>query len=431
VLWLDSASAAVTRTVTSYKQIIGPGVHFTESGETLAGSVDLHRQLQKLGPSDEDADKIFAPSPDKEADNVEVSTYNEIQNRRLEVSAWTRDGVEVVPNISVVFQIDADPVQGNVPGSHFANLEPFKDKPPEENPVFKAIVGEGIDPKAPEKKIAWNQLPARIAVDLWREYLGKFTLRQLFEATQDVPPQPLKPSEEVPAETRARLSSTSAGWGPVASMLHQLNDWLASRADCCEPADGEDKDPYTFIEEALQRTDVPLPSNKEEKLTALQVINHMLKMRMTQSNVVELDSQGRLDHTKSHMSKEYQILKGRGLRIHDVRISNIRLNPSVENELIWQWEATWLQNARAEKAQIDRMRSFTEIKSQLDGAVEYAVSLGKSLKEEKPPDIKATIRTLLLRSRNELVKNDRFHRQAGMEREELEEIIQWVERNGV
>jgi hypothetical protein len=34
----------------------------------------------------------------------------------------------------------------------------------------------------------------------------------------------------------------------------------------------------------------------------------------------------------------------------------------------------------------------------------------------------------MLRSRDELVKNDRMHRRASMEREELEELIQWVER---
>ena len=63
--------------------------------------------------------------------------------------------------------------------------------------------------------------------------------------------------------------------------------------------------------------------------------------------------------------------------------------------------------------------------------MEYAVSISRSLIDDEPPDQKDTIRTLLLRSRNELVKNDRFHRQAGLEREALEEIIQWVERNGI
>ena len=33
-------------------------------------------------------------------------------------------------------------------------------------------------------------------------------------------------------------------------------------------------------------------------------------------------------------------------------------------------------------------------------------------------------------SRDELIKNGRLHRRTGLERETLEEIIQWVERNG-
>src|SRR5688572_11463990 len=35
VVWLDSASAAVTRTAVAIKQTIGPGIHFTENGEEI------------------------------------------------------------------------------------------------------------------------------------------------------------------------------------------------------------------------------------------------------------------------------------------------------------------------------------------------------------------------------------------------------------
>jgi len=54
VLWLDSASAAVTRTAVKIKQTIGPGVHFTDSGESIAGTVDLHIQSHKIGPKESD-----------------------------------------------------------------------------------------------------------------------------------------------------------------------------------------------------------------------------------------------------------------------------------------------------------------------------------------------------------------------------------------
>lgn len=50
VVWLDSASAAVTRTATEIKQVLGPGVHFIDKGETIVGTIDLHMQTQSLGP---------------------------------------------------------------------------------------------------------------------------------------------------------------------------------------------------------------------------------------------------------------------------------------------------------------------------------------------------------------------------------------------
>jgi hypothetical protein len=52
VVWLDSASAAVTRTPTAIKQVLGPGVHFTDGGEFIGShdAVDLHTQNQTLGP---------------------------------------------------------------------------------------------------------------------------------------------------------------------------------------------------------------------------------------------------------------------------------------------------------------------------------------------------------------------------------------------
>lgn len=432
VVWLDSASAAVTRTATAFKQTIGPGVHFTEAKEYLAGSVDLHKQVQKLGPWENES--VFASEPDQNADPARIEAYKQTQKRRLEVSAWTRDGVEVVPNISVVFQIDADPAVGDVPGSHFADLDPFlkdKTRKPEDNPVFRAIAGEAVNPRAlteGTRHVAWNQLPARIAVDLWREYLAKFTLGKLFEADETLTEETYPQTQAMPAETQVLYQPTSlGGGGPLTGMLRELNRAMARWADRCEFS-GENV--VKLKTEAHQQTDVYMPVKEGEKVTALHVINEMIERRMKRSKVVKLDDQGRPDYSEPTESKEYEILKGRGLRILSVNISNIRLNPSIEEQLKRQWKASWLQNAQAEKAQIERLRSFAEIKAQIDGDMEYAVSIGKSLIEERPKDLKETIRTLLLRSRNELVKNDRFHRRAGMERETLEEIIQWVERNG-
>src|ERR1041385_5098710 len=58
VLWLDSASGAVTRSAVAIRQTLGPGVHFISFGEYVAGTVDLHIQVQAIGPKE--TDKPFA-----------------------------------------------------------------------------------------------------------------------------------------------------------------------------------------------------------------------------------------------------------------------------------------------------------------------------------------------------------------------------------
>ena len=201
VLWLDSASAAVTRNATSFKQTIGPGVHFTENGEFIASTVDLHTQSHGIGPRE--AEDPFAPKIEGQSDDE----YSQIQKRRMEVSAWTRDGIEVVPNISVAFKIDAIPAKDEEEGSRFGF---------DAEAVRKAITGEGINPGAPSDtprhRVAWNQLPARIAADLWREYLSKFTLAELFEASQPGP---------VPPRARTRTSRY-----PSADTTNHAQQWI-------------------------------------------------------------------------------------------------------------------------------------------------------------------------------------------------------------
>ena len=50
LLWVDTASAVVTRTFSTFKQVLGPGVHFIESNERIASIISLHTQTQTIGP---------------------------------------------------------------------------------------------------------------------------------------------------------------------------------------------------------------------------------------------------------------------------------------------------------------------------------------------------------------------------------------------
>ena len=167
VIVLDTASAAVLRNATAFTRAIGPGIVFTDQKEYIAGTVDLHSQSRKIGPIDKDTDP-FAPQQKDESREA----YQRREERRWETSGLTRDGVEVIPVISATFRLDSKPCEG---GTMFG-YNP--------NSVWRAIATEGIDPGAPtdarSRRVPWNWLPVYLAADLWREYLRKFTLNELF-----------------------------------------------------------------------------------------------------------------------------------------------------------------------------------------------------------------------------------------------------------
>ena len=130
----------------------------------------------------------------------------------------------------MIFKIDAPPAKGEDAGSRFGF---------DAEAVRKAVTGEGNVPPGfgsiSSRTLGWNHLPALLAADLWREYLAKFTLAQLFETDQSPPPEPSGSSGPVPAETQVSYEPASlAGGEGLAGMLHELNVWLARLADRCE-----------------------------------------------------------------------------------------------------------------------------------------------------------------------------------------------------
>ncbi|MGB7875450.1 MAG: hypothetical protein WBL25_13785 [Anaerolineales bacterium] len=423
VLWLDSASAAVTRSATSFKQTLGPGVHFTEKGEFIASSVDLHIQRHSIGPREEEE-----PFASKKEDQSE-DEFKQIQKRRLEVSAWTRDGIEVVPNIKVIFKIDATPVtKDEDEGSRFGF---------DKEVVRKAVTGEGINPHAPSEtprhRVAWNQLPALIAADLWREYLSKFTLAELFEVSQPGPkPIPPAPGPE-PVDTQALMEPVTPSSGlekSLAGIFHELNIILARIGDRCERSEKKTVKHIAPAPKPEENESVPIEIKTE---TALQTINRMIKARLTKERVIILDDSGKpahdLDEENTLISSEYELLKSRGIKVLSASVSNSRFPPHIEDQFVRQWSTTWLDSANAERGRIDRLRGFVELSGQVEAVLEYTKSLSRNLLRYRPSKQKDALKILMLRSRDELVKNDRLHRRASMEREELEELIQWVERN--
>lgn len=434
VLWLDSASAAVTRTAVSIMQTIGPGVHFISAGEYIAGTVDLHIQSQIVGPKE--SDKPFAAKRDGQAQEE----WDQVQDRRKQVSALTRDGIEVIPVISISFRVNTGFPQERQPGSRFGYRTGVRrgDRKSEEkdrDAIRRAILAEGINPNAvpdsPRRRVAWNELPSALAVDVWREYAAKFTLDQLFEPTQLVPPAPpptAQPTEEEidplsqPLQVGGSRDTMRDG---MARMVRELN-LMMSRA-------------INFLEGNNQgkgRRNVSPPSfgsqtsakREPQKKTALQVINEMVKARLTQEEVDILDDNG-VRGQGTILSAEYRLLQERGLEVRSVGIFGLLFDPEIENTIIQRWSATWLINARTESEQVERKRSLVETNGQEKAIRQYADFLSKDLTQKKPVGIKETLKTLLLRTRTRIMNNHQLRQRMTGEQQDLEEILRWIEGN--
>jgi hypothetical protein len=432
VLWLDSASAAVTRTAVSIRQTIGPGVHFINFGEYIAGTVDLHTQLQTIGPKE--ADNPFGAKKDEQTQEE----WNQVQDRRKQVSALTRDGIEVIPNITVIFRVNTGFPKERQPGSRFGyrtgvrrsdRLSEEKDK----EAIRRAILAEGINPNAmadsPRRRVAWNELPGALAVDVWREYAARFTLDQLFQPTQEVPPAAptaVQSAEEEIDPLSLPLQVSGRRQDSMTKMVRELNVMMSRAINFLEGNNqGKGRRNVTPPSPGTQAS----PKKEPEKKTALQLITEMVKARLTQEEVTFIDDHGgRGQGTTS--SAEYKLLQERGLQVLSVSISGLRFNPEIESTIIRNWSATWLTNARLESEQVERKRSLVDTQGQEKAIRQYADFLSKDLTQKKPVGIKETLKTLLLRTRQLIINNHQLRQRMTDEQQDLENIIRWIEGNG-
>ncbi len=171
VIVLDTASAAVLRTDTEIKDTVGPGVKFTQKDEYIAGSVDLRAQWQFIGPLTSEQ-PFLNPVPISHPKG-----YNDTQNRRQQTSGLTRDGFEVSPTISIKFSIkrpvERKPTEGGVTSQYGFDPDSVR------NAITREVVQLGTSENS-KARMEWNKLPAHLVVNIWREYIRKFKLGDLF-----------------------------------------------------------------------------------------------------------------------------------------------------------------------------------------------------------------------------------------------------------
>ncbi|HEY2980352.1 MAG TPA: hypothetical protein VGJ22_04150 [Anaerolineales bacterium] len=423
VIWLDTASGAVTRVGASFKSVFGPGVNFTDGNEYITKDdvVDLHIQVQKIGPGEEE--NPFEATAGNTAEGEAV------QARGLKVSGLTRDGIEIIPSVEVVFRLDTGQIRKGDRGSLFGYSRGGEREKADKKAIERAIIGQAVNPNQLSDtnyyQVAWNELPAYLAADLWREYLSKFKLDQLFKAELIPPKREHASDDSVPERDITMLNSPiqpeqrGLVEDTLTGMLRGINSVLKGYT-------GNSGSNGAAVAEAPPEEDED--SDQAARITALQMINQMIKERLTQARVPILNNEGEVLPGK-RQSDEFGLLRERGIRVLDVNIGGLRVLPAVDTHLVSSWTANWLTNAKMEAEQIKIRRGLAAIQAEQAAMWKYSVELSHDLLAQKSKAINLieTARILLMRSRSFLIRNDRAELMANDEREALEEIIQWLE----
>lgn len=161
VLLADQASAGVLRTETRFTRAIGPGVTFTEPGERLAAALDLRRQVRK----------VHGTTPGRDSSGV---------SRQANSTALTEDGIPVSADLRVTFMLD--PGHASPPREgQFPHLPPYEFNP---RSAERAVYGHAHREDHPTH---WTDLPALVAVDLWREEIKHWRLEDLLSSGRTRP----------------------------------------------------------------------------------------------------------------------------------------------------------------------------------------------------------------------------------------------------
>jgi len=388
-------------------------VHFLDSNEKIATIFNLHLQQCSIGPAH--GARIFA-SPGEDASADEQADYAATQAERMSVTGRTRDGNEVVPRIGLVFKLDAMPASLGQPGSRFGFSA---------DAVSRAARAEGVATSRDAEsrsRVRWNQLPSLIAADLWREYLSKFTLDELFTPTFAALPSVLQP--EPAAAGTWNGTEQLQGTGPRDGMLRRFNDsletWL-ERRNVRNTAPQES--PF------VQARDSRAAGARGRSYTALEIVAQMIKSRMTRAMVPVLDEYGRPAKGRLE-SEEYKRLKERGLVVVDVDIEAIHCDPAVEDQIVRNWNTSWLGTAKDDRRHIEKLELLSMQAGRQKALLEHAGHLARQIEADEPATVSSAVQSLLRSAHAAVLADERLSSRGTTELQALSQIQRWAEADG-
>jgi muramidase (phage lysozyme) len=147
---------------------------------------------------------------------------------------------------------------------------------------------------------------------------------------------------------------------------------------------------------------------------------------MMQAVVPILDECGRL--VKGHvLSEEYKRIRERGLVVDDVMVESVRFEPAVEDQILQQWNTSWLANAAMDRRHVEQLEMLAGQAGRQRALLEHASALSTSLRTSEPPSVEAAVKNLIQSSQHEILADERISTHGGPEIESLSELLKWID----
>lgn len=393
VIWLDSASAAVLRTGIKFTRAVGPGVHFTKADEMIAGTADLHQLSLTVGP-DEKTDQGNR-DPFKVTKESCPEEYDAIQKRRWETSALTRDGIEVVATIGVTFHIAAKEGEGNTRfGFNAQNAER----------AIRDSLTRGADASQP----VWSELPARMAVDVWREYVRKFRQDELFAIAENRVDTGLQTIASMVAK---RLKQ------PEVERLDDFGRVVLKPEEVCR---------NIFNTHRLQNRYQDIDRQLEEMISASNFRHQSMYAFLLKHG----KSKEAEEYVEKIPSREFETLSQMGLEVLGVNLKRVLFAPDIEDRIISQWTTLWKKNAEKERDQVERDRKLAETAGQEDALKEYAIEATREFQHQPLPNKYGALYYLVRNTFLGVRRNSALLKRTNTEQRELSDIFSWLRDRG-
>ncbi|MCS6992402.1 MAG: hypothetical protein NZP74_01080 [Anaerolineales bacterium] len=388
VIWMDSASAAVLRNKVKFTNTIGPGIHFTKADEYIAGTADLHPLSQTIGPADDDRDDR---DPFRVTREKFPEEYEQIQKRRWETSALTRDGIEVVAAMAVNFRIAAKEGEG---GSRFGFNKENAER------AIRDSITRGANTEWP----VWSELPARMAADLWREYVRKFRQDELFKIAEGRTETGL---QVIAAMVNKRLKQAE---------VEKLDDFgrpVVKPEDECREIFNKHRreNRYADIETALR------PFIASEKFSYQQMFAFLMERGKTADAA---------EYLEKVPSREYKTLSEMGWQVTGVNLKRVLFAPDVEERIIAQWTTLWKKNAEKERDQVERNRKLHETEGAEEALRDFAQDAIREFQPEPLPGRYQALAMLVHSTFSALRRNTALLKRTNTELRELSDIFAWL-----